>query len=393
MILIRNCELYTPQPIGKKDVLVGGGKILAIDDDIILPSKLAVEIVQGNGLTMIPGLIDSHVHIAGAGGEGGPATRTPEMSLSQMLAGGITSVVGCLGTDGFTRSLQGVLMKAKALRAEGVSAWMYTGSYQVPTPTILGDVGKDVAMIDEVVGVGEIAISDHRSSFPSVEELIRLAEHCRVGAMLGGKAGIVNIHMGDAQNPFQPIRDAVAISELKLGQFLPTHCNRNHHIFEEAKTYGQEGFIDLTACGYHHFPDVEIKPSTGVVELVKAGVPLDHITISSDGCGSLPLFDKNGQFLKMDTGEPGSIFVELADMVQEEKQPLEKAVAIVTANVAHRLKLPLKGRIGVGLDADLVLLDNRFHIRHVIAMGRIMVKNGQVIKPGTFEKEKRLLNK
>jgi len=392
MILLKSCEIFAPQPIGKKDVLLGGGKILAIEEDITLPSSLEVETVQGNGLMMIPGLIDSHVHIAGAGGEGGPATRTPEMSLSQMLAGGITTVVGCLGTDGFTRSMQSVLMKVKSLRAEGVSAWMYTGSYQVPPPTLLGDVGKDVAMIDEVIGVGEIAISDHRSSVPSVEELIRLAEHARVGGMLGGKAGILNIHMGDAQNPFQLLYDAVAKSELKLSQFLPTHCNRNRHIFEESLRYGKEGFIDLTACGYHYYPDIEIKPSSGVVRLVEAGVPPEHITISSDGCGSLPLFDKNGQFLKMDSGEPKSIFDELVDLVLEEKLPLEKAVTVVTTNVASRLKLPRKGRIGVGQDADLVLLDNLYRIRHVIAMGCMMVKNGQVIQPGTFEKEKLRLN-
>lgn len=393
MILLKSCEIYAPQPMGKKDVLVGGGKVLAIENEITLPSSLEVETVQGNGLMMIPGLVDSHVHIAGAGGEGGPATRTPEMNLSQMLAGGITTVVGCLGTDGFTRSLQSVLMKAKSLRAEGVSAWMYTGSYQVPTPTLLGDVGKDVALIDEVIGVGEIAISDHRSSFPSVEELIRLAEHARVGGMLGGKAGIVNVHMGDAQNPFQPIHDAVTKSELKFSQFLPTHCNRNHHIFEEAKTYGKDGFVDLTGCGYYYFPDVEIKPSSAVVALLEAGVPLEHITISSDGCGSLPLFDKSGKLVKMDSGEPKAMFDELVDLVLEEKQPLEQAVTVVTENVAHRLKLPHKGRIGVGQDADLVLLDNRFQIRHVVAMGCIMVKDGWVIKQGTFEKEKLCLNK
>jgi len=170
MILFKGCEVYAPEPLGQKDVLTGGNKILAIETEIILPSHLPVETIRANGLKMIPGLIDSHVHIAGAGGEGGPATRTAEMRLSQMLAGGITTVIGCLGTDGLTRGIQEVLMKAKGLRAEGVSAWIYTGSYQVPPPTILGDPGKDIAMIDEVIGVGEIAVSDHRSSGPTVDE-------------------------------------------------------------------------------------------------------------------------------------------------------------------------------------------------------------------------------
>ena len=77
-------------------------------------------------------------------------------------------------------------MKAKGLRADGVSAWMWTGAYQLPPPTLTGDVARDLALIEEVIGVGEVAIADHRSSSPSVRELIQLAKRTRVGRMLGG---------------------------------------------------------------------------------------------------------------------------------------------------------------------------------------------------------------
>jgi beta-aspartyl-dipeptidase (metallo-type) len=389
MILFKGCEVYAPEPLGRKDVLIGGNKILAIETEILLPSHLPVETIRADRLKMIPGLIDNHVHIAGAGGEGGPATRTAEMRLSQMLAGGITTVIGCLGTDGLTRSIQGVLMKAKGLRAEGVSAWIYTGSYQVPPPTILGDAGKDIAMIDEVIGVGEIAVSDHRSSGPTVDELIRLAKHARVGGMLGGKAGIVNIHMGDTPNPFEILYQVVQKSELEFTQFLPTHCNRNHYIFEDAKAYGKQGPIDLTASSYPYYPDTEVKPSEAVVKLTGSGVPLEHITISSDGCGSLPNFDEKGNLVKMDSGEPKSIFNELMDLVEREKWPFEKALKPVTSNAADVLKLQQKGRIIVGKDADVVVLDmdmdNKNRICHLAANGHLMVKNYEIIKPGTFE--------
>ena len=169
MILIKNCDVYAPERLGKKDVLAAGEKIVAIEDDIQAPSGLEIEIISAEGLKLIPGLIDGHVHITGAGGEGGPATRTPELRLSQLFEGAITSVVGFLGTDGMTRSVESVLMKAKALRQEGASAWIFTGAYQVPTPTLLGDVGKDLALIEEVIGVGEIAIADHRSSGPTLD--------------------------------------------------------------------------------------------------------------------------------------------------------------------------------------------------------------------------------
>lgn len=386
-LLISQAEVYTPDLIGVKDILISGEKIIAISDKINLQDfkDLDVETIDAKGKKVIPGLIDAHVHIAGAGGEGGPSTRTPEMQLSQMLAGGITTVIGCLGTDGVTRTPDAVLMKVKSLRIEGVSAWMYTGSYQVPTPTITGSIDRDMALIEEVIGVGEIALSDHRSSFPSTRELIRIAEQARVGGMLGGKAGIVNIHLGDAVNPFNPIIEAVKQSELRFKQFFPTHCNRNTYIFEDAKTYGKEGYVDLTASSYPYFPDEEVKPSKAIVELMKAGVPLEHITMTSDGNGSLPRFDKNGELVQLDMGQPMSIFTEMIETVTQEKLPLEKALKVITSNVAQILKLRAKGRIQVGCDADIVILDGDFVIRDVIARGVRMVKDSKALFKGTYE--------
>jgi beta-aspartyl-dipeptidase (metallo-type) len=387
MILIKQAEVYQPDYAGTKDILVAGEKIIAIENKINLKSlnNIEINVIDGSGRKVIPGLIDAHVHIAGAGGEGGPSTRTPEMQLSQMLDGGITTIVGCLGTDGFTRSLEGVLMKVKSLKAEGVSAFMYTGSYQVPTPTLLGDVGKDIALIEEIIGVGEIALSDHRSSCPTTDELIRLVEHARVGGMLGGKAGIVNIHMGDAKNPFQPIYDALAKSELKPAQFYPTHCSRNHYIFKDAKVYGKNGFIDLTASSFPYDPLNEIKPSKAIVELMKSGVPLEHITMTSDGNGSLPNFDKDGHLISIDMGLPKSIFTEMIDAVTREKLPLERALKVVTSNVAGILKLKNKGRIEIEKDADLVILDKEYIISDVIARGQIMIHDYKRLKRGTYE--------
>ncbi len=385
MLLLKNCELYAPEKSGKKDILIAGKQVIAIEKSIPVPQGLEVKVMDLKGLRVIPGLIDAHVHIAGAGGEGGPASRTPEMQLSHMLEAGVTTVIGCLGTDGMTRNLESVLMKVKALRQEGVSAWMYTGSYQVPTPTILGDAGKDIALIEEVIGVGEIAISDHRSSFPSVRELARLAAHARVGGMLGGKCGIVNIHMGDAKSPFKPLYELVSMSELNFTQFLPTHINRNSYIFEDAKTYGKKGYIDITASSYPYFPQYEVKPSKAIAGLLKSGVPLKHITMTSDACGSLPDFDENGKLVSLEMGYPKSVFDEIADTVREEKVDLELALKVATSNIADILWLRNKGRIAVAKDADLVVVDDDFNIVHLVAMGELMVENTKMLRKGSYE--------
>ncbi len=386
MLLIKNANLYAPEKSGKKDILIAGNQIIAVEDQIEVPKGIDVKVLDITGLRVIPGLIDAHVHIAGAGGEGGPASRTPEMQLSHMLEAGVTTVIGCLGTDGLTRSLESVLMKVKALRQEGVSAWMFTGSYQVPTPTIMGDVGKDIALIEEVIGVGEIAISDHRSSFPSAHELARLAAHARVGGMLGGKCGIVNIHMGDAKSPFKPLYEIVAMSELNFNQFLPTHINRNTYIFEDAKTYGKKGCIDITASSYPYFPQYEIKPSKAIAQLLKADVPIKNITMTSDGCGSLPQFDENGKLEKLEMGYPKSVFDEIKDAVTQEKLKLQDALKVATSNIADILWLRKKGRIAPKMDADLVVIDKEYNIVHMVAMGNLMVENSKMLKKGSYEK-------
>jgi beta-aspartyl-dipeptidase (metallo-type) len=335
-------------------------------------------------MLVLPGIVDPHVHIAGAGGEGGPATRTPEIRLSELLLAGITTVVGCLGTDGMTRSVESVLMKVKSLRAQGISAWMYTGAYQVPTPTITGEVGTDIALIEEVIGCGEVALSDHRSSHPSTNELIRLAAHSRVGGMLGGKPGIINIHMGDARDPFRPIHEAVRSSELSYKQFYPTHCNRNKYIFHDAKEYGREGWIDLTTSSYSYFPEDEIKPSKAVKELLEAGVPLAHISMSSDANGSLPKFDEEGKLLQLEMGDPGSMLQEVRDLV-ETGTGITEAVSTITCNPSKIVGLSKKGAVSEGMDADLLITDRQLGLVHLVAMGNLMVENGMLLRKGNYE--------
>ncbi|HNS17006.1 MAG TPA: beta-aspartyl-peptidase [Bacteroidales bacterium] len=372
--LFKNAQVYSTAYLGIKDLLTGGRSILALSDHLEMPPGHQVRVVDCTGCWLVPGLIDSHVHITGGGGEGGPASRMPELQVEMMLDAGVTTVIGCLGTDGVTRTVESVLMKVKTLREQGVSAWMYTGAYQVPPPTITGDVMRDIILFEEIIGVGELAISDHRSSVPSIGELARIAAQARVAGMIGGKAGIVNLHMGDARDPFRPVHEVIKQSQLGYKQFVPTHCNRNHYIFEDAKVYGKKGYVDITTSSYPYYPDEEIKPSTALKLLLESGVPLGHITFTSDACGSLPGFDpETGKLVKLEMGLPSSNLREVRDAVQMEKIPLEQALQPVTSNPADILKLPRKGFIRQGYDADLLLLNQEFEIVKLMANGKMLV--------------------
>ena len=115
-------------------------------------------------------------------------------------------------------------------------------------------------------------------------------------------------------------------------------------------------------------------------------MPLSHITMSSDGCGSLPEFDEKGDLVKMETGSLMSLFDELRDAVVKENLTLESALPTVTSNVADILKLPEKGRIAVGRDADLLLIDAEFRVVHLCAMGSLMLRDGQLLRKGYYER-------
>lgn len=388
--IIKGAKVYSPEYKGVKDVLVMGDKIWAVEDSISIDSNSNIEmvVISGKNKILTPGFIDSHVHITGGGGEGGFKTRIPEIMLSDITTGGITTLVGVLGTDGVTRNLLSLLAKARGLEEEGITTFIYSGSYRIPVISITGNGMRDIIIVDKVIGVGEIAISDHRSSQPTVQELKRVTADARVGGILSDKAGIVNLHLGDGKSVLNMVFEIVESTEIPYSQFLPTHLNRNSYLFEDAIKYGKAGgFIDFTTS---YDPSENkiggIKASKALKKSLDAGVPLERITYSSDGQGSLPVFNEKEEFVGLSVGKVASLFKEVKDAILEEKVPIEKVITVVTSNPASRLKLKNKGRIAKDFDADLVLLDeNSLDIDTVIAKGRIMVQNKEIKVRGMFE--------
>ena len=178
--LIKNANVYAPEHIGMRDILICGNKITRMAETIegydMLPD---VDVYDARGMIVAPGLIDLHVHVTGGGGEQGPSSRVPEIALSELLLNGVTTCVGMLGTDGTSRSLENLLSKCKALNEEGMTCYMLTGAYQYPSPNLTGSVIRDIMLIDECIGC-KVAISDHRASNLNCDELIRLASDTRM---------------------------------------------------------------------------------------------------------------------------------------------------------------------------------------------------------------------
>jgi len=389
MLLIKGGTIYSPEKLGIKDIIIAGGKIEAIADDInIGMSNISLDVIDASSHIVVPGFIDSHVHLIGGGGEGGYSTRTPEIQLTQITTSGITTVVGCLGTDGVTRSMASLIAKARALEEEGISAYCYTGSYDVPVRSLMKTPKEDIIMIDKIIGIGEIAIVDHRSSQPTIEALKGIIADARVGGILSGKAGIVNIHMGDGERLLSDLIEIINTTELPITQIIPTHTNRSLRLFDNSIEFAlMGGYVDLTTSSDpQHLDEDEVKASTGLKRLLEAGVKIDLIGFSSDAQGSLPIFNNKRELVGLGIGSTKSLFREVRDAILQEGLRIEEAIKVITSNPARMLKLSKKGIIDRGMDGDLVLLkSDTLEIDTVIAMGKVMVEKGRPVVKGTFE--------
>lgn len=385
--LLKNAHVYAPQDIGLQHILVGGNKILWMGEKLLdLDPDMDAQVIDLQARRVIPGIIDGHAHITGGGGESGYSSRVPPVFLSRFTSVGVTTVVGVLGTDDVTRNTSTLVTQARGLCDEGITAYCHCGGYHFPVTTLSGSIRSDIVHIDRIIGVGEIALSDHRSSQPTLDEFLRVASDAHVAGIMTGKAGIVHCHMGDGKRGLEMINQALDICEIPARVFNPTHVNRNLPLFEASLELVKRGCsIDITA-----FPESDDEPGLSarqaLAQYLALGLPEDKVTVSSDGGGCLPVFNEQGVVTQMGVGDSAELAKTIRGLLAMDYS-LEQILPAFTANVADLLRLKDKGRIRAGLDADLVILDEADSIWGVMAMGVWHKQAAQQLIYGTFEKE------
>lgn len=165
-----------------------------------------------------------------------------------------------------------------------MSTWMWVGSYRIPIVTLTGSFQQDLLFIDKVLGAGELALSDHRSSWPSKSELIQLLSDARVGGMLSGKPGIIHFHMGSSPTKLNLLWQILNETTIPIRHMYPTHVtSRGDALIEEARKWLKVGGVcDFTA-------DIEQLNETDTTDTLnkfrKEKLPLEQITLSSDAYG------------------------------------------------------------------------------------------------------------
>jgi beta-aspartyl-dipeptidase (metallo-type) len=355
MTLLKNADVYAPEHLGHQHILIGGGTILWMGtDDLSFPKYLGVEVIDLEGRRVIPGLIDGHCHITGGGGEAGPASKIAAPTAESYLKVGVTTVVGVLGTDDVTRSTAELVAAVRSLRAQGVNAYCHTGGYHLPLTTLTGSVRSDIVNVDCIIGVGEVAISDHRSSQPTLQELLRIAADAHVAGLMTGKAGILHLHVGDGPRGLELIREALTVSEIPARVFNPTHVNRRKDLFHEAIALVKEFgcYIDIT-----DFPVAEGEDAYSAADALEvyweSGAPLDRVTVSSDGGGCLPVFDADGRVVRMDVGDCSGLIRTVVELCRR-GQSAHRVLMPFTSSARQLLRLDRAGAIRLGQRADLI---------------------------------------
>ena len=376
MLQIKNAHVYAPQDKGIQDVWIAGGKIEVVSKT--LPIIDGIDCIDATGKILTPGLIDRHVHITGGGGEGGFCTQAPAVTASRLIHGGLTTVVGLLGTDGITRSVENLVAKAKGLKDQGISVYCMTGAYGYPSITITDSVQKDIVFVEEIIGC-KLALSDHRSSHVTSEELMHLASDVRVAGMLSKKAGILTLHLGDEKQGLQMVMYILDQTDIPIKTFQPTHVNRNPALLQQAIAFAKRGgTIDITC-------DSTEGVYQALMKIKEEGVCMDQVTLSSDGQGSWSKYDAQGNLLQIGVSDVDTIYKQIVYLVKQKNWSMEDALALGCRNVAKALELyPQKGVIQKSSDADLLLWDKDLNLDTVIAQGNILMKNGKLLTKEMF---------
>ncbi|PQO30961.1 dihydroorotase [Bremerella cremea] len=371
--LIKNATVILPDGPQKTSVLIDGAQIAEIDP---AESVKVDETVYAYGMTLIPGVIDAHVHMRDPGLTNKEDLRSGSRACAK---GGITTFLEMPNTNPATVSQKlleekltlaanksivnyGFFMGAtlnnmeelkKATRTPGIKIYMgsSTGDMALTDPGLLEAIfaetklpiavhAEDESIIDKMKQelAGTKNVVDH-SKIRNVEaEVAAVKRACALAREYKHRLHICHVSAGASVEVFEDHADVIT------AEVTP------HHLFLNTDSYMNLGTL------------AQMNPSLKTAEdneaLLQALLD-DKIQIVATDHAPHEYEEKCGRYPDTPSGVPGvdTALPLMLDLVAKDKCTIEDVVHWMCEGPALVWDIMEKGRIEVGYDADLVLID------------------------------------
>jgi N-acetylglucosamine-6-phosphate deacetylase len=380
-LLIKNAVLVTPTGRWSGGwVLCHEGKIAGLGPGNS-PDLPGADVIEADGLTVLPGFVDLHVH-GGVGHEAMDADPDGLRAMARFYARhGVTAFLATTWTDTAAR-IEAALDVIAELQGPQPDGAILLGAHlegpylnparcgaQSTTHIRRADQTEATALLDRDV-IRLVALA------PEYEENRWLVAECV-------QRGII-VSAAHTAATYEQLRAAIA-----LGLSQTTHTfnamtglhHREPGVVGAALT-SREIRCELIADNIHVHPAAmrvlyAAKGADGVILVTDAirgaGMPDgeypidDRTVLVRDGAVRLPDGTLAGSILTMDRA--------LANFMHATGEPLEAIWQVSSLNAARALGISdRKGSLERGKDADLVLVDDRLAVQMTVAGGRIVYR-------------------
>jgi dihydroorotase (multifunctional complex type) len=362
-LLIRGGTIVTPENVARADVLVGDGTVTAVGTGLSGPP--GARVVGADGLLVLPGLIDPHVHMREPGGEHKEDWSTGTRAA---LAGGFTTVLAMPNTNPPVTD-QETLSAVHALARAGAACdfALFAGA--------TGDNAGPAGRLEEAVGL-KLYMGSSTGS-------LLVAEMAGQAAHFERYPGVVAVHAEDEEAVAHfatlgrrrpPLCAALAVARaLVLAERFGSRLHVCHvstgqelDLIRDAKARGVH--VTCEAAPHHLFLTAEDETRLGSlgrmnpplrtredVDALWAG--LDAVDCVATDHAPHTLEEKNGP--NPPSGVPGleTALPLLLTAATEGRLALSAIARLMAAGPARVFGLPRKGALARGYDADLVLVD------------------------------------
>lgn len=364
--MIRNARvlMHAQRCVKEEPVLIEDGTILDIASECELPH--AEQVIDAEGLYLAPGLLDTHTH--GIGG----------FDFNTCTAQAIEEIIALEHAEGVTGFLASLVVENHAMTMERLQLLDSQVSDSLLGIHLEGpflNPKQKAVMKEEFLRLPDIEefrqflrVSSHVSSMTIAPELPDAQRLIKEGTRQGIVMNIGH-SMADAQQVMQAQRNG-AKGITHLYNAMSQHEHRNPGVVTGALL--SDLMCELIVDGFHVHPDV--------VHATYRALGDDRIILISDANpykavadGEYPFSGKNiviqdGKATVKETGRiAGSTLAmntALRNMCRYTGCSVESAVRMAAYNPA-RLYGWKKGSIEPGYDADLMLMDDAFHIHRV----------------------------